>query len=79
MGTALEGVPESDLLQPDNVVAVKISPDTGRAIPDDKAGGMTEYFKVGTAPGVGGSGDGTTPAYSDRGSTGGGGTTEGLF
>ena len=79
MGTALKGVPESDLLQPDNVVAVKISPDTGKAIPDDEAGGMTEYFKVGTTPEVGGSGNGATPGYSGGGSTGEGGTTEGLF
>lgn len=75
MGTALKGVPESPLLQPDDVVQARIAPDTGRTVPKDDPDGMTEYFKVGTvpkpeAPGAGGAGNG---------SPGGGSSTEGLF
>lgn len=50
MEEAMEGMPESDLPKPDSVVAVRISPDTGRLVADNEPGGITEYFEIGTTP-----------------------------
>lgn len=81
MEEVMKGMPESELLKPDNVLAIRISPESGRAIPEGAPGGITEYFAAGTAPGSGGTESRTAPAYSggapppDSGGT----STEGLF
>lgn len=75
MRTALKGVPESPLPQPDDVVTAHISPDTGKVVPDDDADGMTEYFKVGTVPKAAPAGNGG----ASNGSAGTGAGTQGLF
>lgn len=78
MKEALEGVPESGLPRPDNVMAVRIHPETGDAVPENEPAGITEYFTVGTAPDPGRAR--TRSSYSsgepadNRGAT-----TEGLF
>jgi penicillin-binding protein 1A len=82
MEEALEGVPESGLPRPDNIVAVSISPESGAALPEGAGGGITEYFRVGMAPAVNAAAarTGTSPATAqpDAGD-GGGASTEGLF
>ncbi len=50
MEEAMDGIPESDLLRPDNVVARRISPATGALLAENDAGGVTEYFEIGTLP-----------------------------
>lgn len=50
MEEAMKGIPESGLPMPDNIVTVRISPETGEAIAESEPAGMTEYFKIGTAP-----------------------------
>lgn len=50
MEEAMAGMPETDLLKPDSVVAVRISPENGRAVPEGDPGGVLEYFAAGTAP-----------------------------
>ena len=48
MGRALEGVPRRDFLPPDDVVFVKVDPDTGR--PSSDIGSIDEAFISGTEP-----------------------------
>jgi len=83
MEEALEGVPESKLLQPDNVLAVRINPETGDALPDGEPAGMTEYFEAGTAPTLAAGSPGDAGAGYSGGQPAGGNnrssTTEGLF
>jgi penicillin-binding protein 1A len=50
MEQAMKGIPESGLPIPDNVVTVRISPETGEAVAESEPAGITEYFKIGTAP-----------------------------
>jgi len=52
MEEALQGIPESGLPRPDSIIAMRISPQTGTALPADDPGGITEYFEAGTAPAV---------------------------
>ncbi|MBS1270030.1 MAG: Penicillin-binding protein 1A [Gammaproteobacteria bacterium] len=81
MDKALEGIPESPLPKPDNVVAIRISPDSGKAVPDDEPAGITEYFKLGTEPNTAKRSSRTPSSYSDSKTerTDPGTTTEGLF
>lgn len=76
MGKALDGVPESDLIEPDNVVSVRISPESGEAVAENDPGGIVEYFKAGTAPGHG---SGNARTYSRSEPSDSGTATEGLF
>jgi penicillin-binding protein 1A len=76
MRTALKGVPESPLPQPDDVVQVRISPETGKTVAEGDPDGMAEYFRVGTVPEAQSPGG---AAGSGSGSPGTGSTTEGLF
>ena len=45
MKTALQGVPETPLLQPEELVTVRIDPDTGLRLPAGQSGGLFEYFR----------------------------------
>lgn len=44
MGQALEGRPEAMPEPPDDIVRVRIDPDTGRRLHDDQSGGIEEIF-----------------------------------
>lgn len=80
MEEALAGVPESSLPQPDNVVAVRINPESGDAVPDNDPVAITEYFEVGNAPAMAGSPAGGGSSYSSGQSPDKRGTAaEGLF
>jgi len=81
MEEALQGVPESPLIKPDNVTSVHINADTGEPVPESSPAGIREYFKVGTAPGAGHADGRPSSSSSDGepGSAGGGANTEGLF
>ncbi|HSH41999.1 MAG TPA: penicillin-binding protein 1A [Arenicellales bacterium] len=80
MEEALEGVPESGLPQPDNVVAARISPETGRLLAEGASGGTTEFFEIGTLPERDGAGSGVSTSQPAGGSPDGGAiSTEGLF
>jgi hypothetical protein len=48
MGRALEGTPRRDFLPPDDVVFVKVDPDTGR--PSNDIGSIDEAFIAGSEP-----------------------------
>ncbi|OGV49616.1 MAG: peptidase [Legionellales bacterium RIFCSPHIGHO2_12_FULL_42_9] len=45
MKVALQHLPEKALLQPENIVAVKIDPHTGRLAKANQANAITEYFR----------------------------------
>ncbi|SHF79580.1 penicillin-binding protein 1A [Microbulbifer donghaiensis] len=66
MTTALEGLPERHLAQPDDIVTVRINPRTGLRT---SSGGMFEIFRANQVPGRG-TYSSYQPAYSDdRGDT----------
>ncbi|XKH60801.1 penicillin-binding protein 1A [Halomonas sediminis] len=44
MGEALEGRPEAVLERPENIVTVRVDPTTGRRLPNDQSGGISEIF-----------------------------------
>lgn len=44
MGDALEGTPSAIPERPDTIVTARVDPDTGRRLPDDQGGGMSELF-----------------------------------
>lgn len=44
MGVALEGTPSAIPERPDTIVTARVDPDTGRRLPDDQGGGMSELF-----------------------------------
>ena len=50
MKTALKGMPEKAMQQPDNVVAVRIDPTTGLLITSDRPGAIIEYFRKEEVP-----------------------------
>lgn len=50
MGQALQGVPESPLAPPADVVTARIDPDTGRIAAPGQADALFEYFAQGTLP-----------------------------
>lgn len=50
MAEALEGIPDSELELPDNIVAVKIDPDSGAAVVPEEPNGLREVFIVGSEP-----------------------------
>jgi len=80
MEEALDGVPESGLPQPDNVVAARVSPETGRLLADGASGGTTEYFEIGTLPERDAAGGAMSTGRPAGGSSdGGAASTEGLF
>ena len=54
MEEGLKGVPEYELAQPDGVVSVRVSLESGEAVSEEDPGGYTEYFRVGTEPQYGG-------------------------
>jgi penicillin-binding protein 1A len=45
MKVALKGKPESELKQPENVVAVRIDPSSGLLARPNQANGIIEYFR----------------------------------
>jgi penicillin-binding protein 1A len=79
MEEVMEGMPETELRQPDSVVAVRISPDTGRLLAENESGGVAEYFKIGTAPVAQQAGPRVPTGEQGGGSPDGGDATEGLF
>lgn len=44
MADALEGTPSAIPERPDTIVTARVDPDTGRRLPDDQGGGMSELF-----------------------------------
>ncbi|MCP0914482.1 MULTISPECIES: penicillin-binding protein 1A [Legionella] len=52
MKVALQGKPEHELKQPDNVVAVRIDPTTGLLAPSNQANAIIEYFREEEIPGI---------------------------
>jgi penicillin-binding protein 1A len=50
MRTALQGVPEEIMARPDNLVTVKINPETGELAGADDAGAIFEIFRAERAP-----------------------------
>lgn len=82
MEEALEGVPESPLIRPDNVISVRINAETGAPVAEGNPAGIEEYFKVGTGPGSADNVRGSPSSDSDteqRRAEGGDSNTEGLF
>lgn len=82
MEEALQGVPESSLIRPDNVISVRINAANGEPVTDGDPAGIEEYFKVGTSPRGAGyaqdSSSSTSPIVEPS-AEGGGSRTEGLF
>lgn len=52
MKVALVGMPEKELHQPENVVAVRIDPTTGLLAKNNQANAITEYFREQDVPGT---------------------------
>lgn len=50
MGTVLKGTPEASPSAPDDIVTVRIDPDTGRRLHDEDRGGITEIFQKDNLP-----------------------------
>ena len=60
MKVALSGKPESDIKQPENVVAVRIDPVTGLQARPNQANGIIEYFRQDEVPSADDSSSGAT-------------------
>ncbi|OHV10508.1 penicillin-binding protein 1A [Kushneria phosphatilytica] len=50
MGPALKGTPEEEPPRPDDIVSVRIDPDTGKRLHDSDSGGITEIFRKDNLP-----------------------------
>ncbi len=50
MGTALQGVPESPVVAPDNIVTLAVHPETGEVVSEDHPDSLEEVFVAGTEP-----------------------------
>ncbi|NKI19494.1 penicillin-binding protein 1A [Spongiibacter sp. KMU-166] len=50
MRVALKGRPERHLKQPDNIISVRIDPDTGELAMPGQENAIFEYFRIGNAP-----------------------------
>ena len=50
MGSALQGVPEKELVQPERLVTVMIDPENGLLLPEDSTAGIQEVFLEENAP-----------------------------
>ena len=50
MAEALEGIPDTQLELPDNVVAMQIDPDTGEAVAPEEPNSLREVFIAGSEP-----------------------------
>ena len=53
MKIALEGKPEHDMKQPENIVAVRINPNNGLLASTNQKNAITEYFRKQDVPGLG--------------------------
>lgn len=50
MAEALEGIPDTQLELPDNIVTVQIDPESGEAVAPEEPNGLREVFIVGSEP-----------------------------
>ncbi len=69
MREALDGLPEKEVPMPDNVVAVRIDGETGKAIDQESENGLREVFVIGSEPQI--------PSIAVTGSSGSGAATVG--
>lgn len=77
MGPALEGTPEVIPEAPDDIVQVRIDPDTGKRLHDDQPGGISEIFRKDNLPEY--QPRGIRPELEDESGSQGTGTYEAIF
>ncbi|WP_251977077.1 penicillin-binding protein 1A [Salinicola avicenniae] len=77
MGQALAGTPEAVPPRPDNIVEIRIDPDTGKRLHDDQPGGIREIFREDNLPEY--QPRGMRPELEDESGSQGTGTYEAIF
>ncbi|OLO05964.1 MULTISPECIES: penicillin-binding protein 1A [Salinicola] len=77
MGPALEGTPEVIPEAPDDIVRVRIDPDTGKRLHEDQSGGISEIFRKDNLPDY--QPRGIRPELEDESGSQGTGTYEAIF